>query len=426
MAKMFAQFAKDVEKVPSGYQKTVLDMHGGMTHPDDSQEPENYEYETPKPKPPKGNKVVVPFAEEARVRVNSIMEEITGGFDDLIHMESYEKLSDMIRLLYDLRDNLYDDGQATATATDAPTSVSDDPEPYFEGEIALKDGSKINITESDAQYLNRLTESVGGKHLMKTLLNNEQEFRSILNYSRLAEAAIQRNLDQKAPVHVSGIKGKKARPFTKDFKNYEAYETWAHSKEADDCDIQHVFNESHQIIEGREGEREHDDYDKYASHNTRAARERDLRKHKFASTQGGDSSNYKDGHLKQDKINEATVKDLEGYPDRPQKTGVGKTYQKSFNTLVGEFDKWKKKEANKKGLETDIKPMTHYEADEMKACTCDKGEKCTCEKEVKENVFQNRPNVEMCVCGKQLRDSCNCGADNYNKKTNSDDDVQGD
>lgn len=54
----------------------------------------------------------------------------------------------------------------------------------------------------------------------------------------------EKDLDPNKKIVIKGVKGMKSKPFTKKFKNMDAYEKWMDSDEADDCSVQSVMNES--------------------------------------------------------------------------------------------------------------------------------------------------------------------------------------
>lgn len=59
----------------------------------------------------------------------------------------------------------------------------------------------------------------------------------------VAETAYAKDLDEKKPVKVSGVKGMKSTPFTKKFRNLEAYRNWSESDEAGNYEVHQVTNE---------------------------------------------------------------------------------------------------------------------------------------------------------------------------------------
>lgn len=67
---------------------------------------------------------------------------------------------------------------------------------------------------------------------------------SELEEGKVVEAAHQKDLDPEKPVVVKGVKGMDSKPFTKKFRNQAAYDKWADSEEADDCEINQVMNEA--------------------------------------------------------------------------------------------------------------------------------------------------------------------------------------
>jgi hypothetical protein len=59
----------------------------------------------------------------------------------------------------------------------------------------------------------------------------------------VAETSYAKDLDEKKPVKVSGVKGMKSTPFTKKFRNLEAYRNWSESDESGNYEVHQVTNE---------------------------------------------------------------------------------------------------------------------------------------------------------------------------------------
>jgi hypothetical protein len=66
-----------------------------------------------------------------------------------------------------------------------------------------------------------------------------------LNYlKKINEVSMEKDIDEKKPIIIKGVKGMKSKPFSKKFKNMEAYNKWCDSDEAGDCDVTQVMNEN--------------------------------------------------------------------------------------------------------------------------------------------------------------------------------------
>ena len=63
----------------------------------------------------------------------------------------------------------------------------------------------------------------------------------------LDEAAYEKNIDHKKKVVVKGVKGMRSTPFTKTFRNMDAYDKWSDSDAASDYEVTQVTNE--QVME---------------------------------------------------------------------------------------------------------------------------------------------------------------------------------
>jgi hypothetical protein len=55
-------------------------------------------------------------------------------------------------------------------------------------------------------------------------------------------AKYQSDLDSSLPVRVSGVKGAKSKPFTKTFRNYQAFSRWAIILDEGDHEVYVVEN----------------------------------------------------------------------------------------------------------------------------------------------------------------------------------------
>jgi hypothetical protein len=65
----------------------------------------------------------------------------------------------------------------------------------------------------------------------------------------LNEASHDADLDENAPIKVSGVKGVNSKPFTKKFKNMAAYDKWCDTDEADDYEVETVENVNQKVSE---------------------------------------------------------------------------------------------------------------------------------------------------------------------------------
>lgn len=68
---------------------------------------------------------------------------------------------------------------------------------------------------------------------------------------KVRETSYEKDMDDKKPIIVHGVKGMDSKPFTKKFKNQAAYEKWADSEAAGNFEVQQVQNESIDALESR-------------------------------------------------------------------------------------------------------------------------------------------------------------------------------
>ena len=81
-----------------------------------------------------------------------------------------------------------------------------------------------------------------GKHV--TIRDTKTKKRmTILVTENLDEASQEKDLDPKKKIVVKGVKGMKSKPFTKKFKNMDAYDKWSDSDEFGDYEVHQIMNE---------------------------------------------------------------------------------------------------------------------------------------------------------------------------------------
>jgi hypothetical protein len=83
----------------------------------------------------------------------------------------------------------------------------------------------------------------GGKDMMASEIAEWLEEYLKKNPKALTESSYEKDLDPKKKIVVKGVKGMKSKPFTKKFRNMDAFDKWQDTDEAGDYEIHQVMNE---------------------------------------------------------------------------------------------------------------------------------------------------------------------------------------